>query len=234
MSENTYYHQPAFILKQCKFKETSLIIDVFTRDFGRISLLAKGVRKAKSKSASLLQVFIPLTVSFFGKLELKTLTDVEMIPSAIELKGLAVYCGFYVNELILSFLHKHDPHPELFQFYSDCLSSLSIGSEIETALRIFEVNLMNEVGYGLDFSTESPIESSKKYCFNVDSGFTEAENGLISGETLLALDSRKLNNTRVLSEAKILMRTVINSHLQGKPLKSRETLYNFIRYTKND
>jgi DNA repair protein RecO (recombination protein O) len=100
MTDNAVYLQPAFILQQRKFRETSLIIDVLTRDFGRISLLAKGVRKAKSKTAGLLQPFIPLTLSYVGKSELKTLTDVEITQPFIQLQGLAVYCGFYVNELI--------------------------------------------------------------------------------------------------------------------------------------
>jgi DNA repair protein RecO (recombination protein O) len=91
MTNSAVYLQPGFILQQRKFRETSLIIDVLTRDFGRISLLAKGVRKARSKTAGLLQPFIPLTLSYFGKAELKTLTDVEIIKSFTELKGLSLY-----------------------------------------------------------------------------------------------------------------------------------------------
>ena len=106
MTDSAVYLQPAFILQQRKFRETSLIIDVLTRDFGRVSLLAKGVRKAKSKTAGLLQPFIPLTLSYFGKTELKTLTDVEITQPFIQLQGLALYCGFYVNELVGCFLHR--------------------------------------------------------------------------------------------------------------------------------
>ena len=141
MTDSAVYLQPAFILQQRKFKETSLILDVLTRDFGRVSLLAKGVRKAKSKTAGLLQPFIPLAVSYLGKTELKTLTHVEIIPPFIQLQGLALYCGFYVNELVGCFLHQYDPHPEVFAYYGECLSSLSDSSKIEAALRIFELDL---------------------------------------------------------------------------------------------
>ncbi|MEY3882498.1 MAG: repair protein RecO [Pseudomonadota bacterium] len=121
MTDNAVYLQPAFILQQRKFRETSLIIDVLTRDFGRITILAKGVRKAKSKTAGLLQPFMPLSLSYFGKTELKTLTTVEISKSFEHLQGLALYCGFYVNELITCFLHKYDPHPEVFELYEECL-----------------------------------------------------------------------------------------------------------------
>jgi DNA repair protein RecO (recombination protein O) len=231
MSDHSYYLQPAFVLQQQKFKETSLIIDVFTRDFGRISLMAKGVRKAKSKHLSLLQLFVPLRISFYGKNELKTVTDVELIPPAYPLKGLTSYCGFYVNELLSHFLHKHDPHPELFQFYSQCLCMLSTDAKIEATLRNFEINLLNEVGYGLNFYTDTPIDPEKTYWLNEENSFSESENGQISGATIKALAIGELESEKSLSEAKMLLRTLINFHLHGKPLKSREIINNFIRKT---
>lgn len=258
MTESAVYLQPAFILQYRKYRETSLIIDALTRDFGRISLLAKGVRKAKSKTAGMLQPFIPLLISYFGKAELKTLTDVERrtcsrqvggmrtipgdcragsrptcgihsIPGDIiqpfsEIKGLALYCGFYINELIGCFLHKYDPHPEVFDHYRECLSGLAEGSNMEAALRQFELNLMENVGYGLQLEyddNEKPIDSSKKYDFNVGQGPVEAVNGRFSGKTLQALSSRELTDPQVLSEAKILMRMSIDVYLQGRQLKSR-------------
>ena len=218
-----------------------MIIDALTRDFGRISLLAKGVRKSKSKTAGILQPFIPLVISYVGKAELKTLIDVErrtgsrpvrgihsdIIQPLSELKGLALYCGFYINELVGYFLHKYDPHPDLFGYYSECLSSLADSSNIEAALRLFELNLIECAGYGLQLeydSNEKPIEPFKKYDFNVGQGPVEAVNGLFSGKTLLALSSRELTDPQVLSEAKILMRTVIDIYLQGRQLKSRAVI----------
>jgi DNA repair protein RecO (recombination protein O) len=237
MTESVVYLQPAFILQQRKYRETSLIIDAFTRDFGRISLLARGVRKIKSKTAGILQPFIPLTISYFGKAELKTLSDVERracsrpaggtIQPFSELKGLALYCGFYINELVSCFLHKYDPHPEVFDDYCECLFGLAESSNMEAALRLFELKLMDNVGYGLQLEHDDnnkPIEASKKYDFNVGQGPVEAEHGQFSGKTLLALNSRELADPQVLSEAKILMRIVIDVYLQGKQLKSRAVI----------
>lgn len=228
MTDSSVYLQPAFILQQHKFRETSLIVDVLTRDFGRVSLVAKGVRKAKSKTVGQLQPFIPLTVSYFGKTELKTLTDVEIIQPFIQLTGLALYCGFYINELVGFFLHRYDPHPEVFACYGKCISSLSDSPRIEAALRIFELDLMDAVGYGLqleyDFHNEKPVHTLTNYRFNVEQGPIEAPDGQFSGKTLQALKSREFSDPQVLIEAKILMRTAIATCLHGKPLKSRAVI----------
>jgi len=237
MSDSAVHLQPAFILQQRKFKETSLIIDVLTRDFGRVSLVAKGVRKARSKTAGLLQPFIPLTLSYFGKAELKTLTDVEIIPPFIQLQGLALYCGFYINELVENFLHHHDPHPEVFAYYGECLSSLTDSKKIEAALRIFELNLMDAVGYGLqldyDFYNEKPVDPFTKYHFNAEQGPIEALDGHFSGKTFQAMKSREFTDPHALIEAKTLMRSVIAVYLHGKPLKSRTIINKIIQHTNN-
>jgi DNA repair protein RecO (recombination protein O) len=234
MTDSAVYLQPAFILQQRKFKETSLILDVLTRDFGRVSLLAKGVRKAKSKTAGILQPFIPLAVSYLGKTELKTLTHVEIIPPFIQLQGLALYCGFYVNELVACFLHQYDPHPEVFAYYGDCLNCLSDSSKIEEALRIFELDLMEAVGYGLqldyDCQHEKSVQPLTHYHFNAEQGPIEAPDGHFSGKTLLALKSREFTDHQVLSKAKMLMRTAIAVYLQGRPLKSRAVINKIINY----
>ncbi|MGZ5009626.1 MAG: DNA repair protein RecO [Methylobacter sp.] len=234
MTESSVYLQPAFILQQRKYRESSLIIDVLTRDFGRISLLAKGVRKAKSKTAGMLQPFIPLLISYVGKAELKTLTNVEIIQPFNEVKGLALYCGFYINELVVCFLHKYDPHPEVFSDYGECLFALSHGSDIEAALRLFELNLMEYTGYGLQLEhddNQRPIEPFKKYDFNVGQGPVEAVDGQFSGKTLQALSARELADPQVLSEAKILMRIVIDAYLQGRELKSRAVINKIMKHT---
>lgn len=238
MSETAVYLQPAFILQQQKYRETSLIIDALTQDFGRVSLLAKGVRKAKSRSLGLLQPFIPLLISFSGRTELKSLTDVEMVQPCIELSGLALYCGFYVNELVAHFLHKHDPHPEVFSHYRDCMSRLATGSSLEAALRHFEFHLLVHAGYGLqlerDFLNDKPVDSSKNYRFDVELGPAEAPDGHYSGKTLQAIQAGMLTDPVVLSEAKVLMRTVLDAYLQGKTLKSRAVINTLIKQTKNE
>ena len=233
MTDSVVYLQPSFILQQRNYKETSLIMDVLTRDYGRVSLLAKGVRKAKSKTAGLLQPFIPLMLSYFGKSELKTLTYVELTRSFVPLPGLALYCGFYVNELVMCFLHPCDPHPEVFTHYEHCLSGLAEGLKIEAALRIFELDLMDAVGYGLqleyDFHTEQPLQPLVTYHFNIEQGPMAAPDGQFLGKTLQALKRREFTDLQVLTDAKRLMRTAIAVYLQGKPLKSRAVINNIIK-----
>lgn len=237
MTDKSVYLQPAFILQQQKFRETSLLMDVLTRDFGRISLLAKGVRKPKSKTAGLLQPFIPLAVSFFGKNELKTLTAVESVQPCLQLQGTALYSGFYINELISCFLHKYDPHPEVFEHYGECLSSLSVQETMEAALRNFELDLINHAGYGLQLhhvvNEKSPESPSTKYTFSAERGFVEDVDGKFSSQTLQAISLREFSDPQVLLEAKRLMRTVIDVCLQGKTLKSRTIINKIIKHTKN-
>ena len=236
MTDSVIYLQPAFILQQRKYKETSLIIDVLTRDYGRLALVANGVRKTKSKTAGLLQPFIPLTLSYFGRTELKTLKAVEAAQPLpfLPLSGLALYCGFYVNELVTSFLHPCDPHPEVFACYARCLSGLAEGSKIEAALRIFELELMDAAGYGLqleyDAITGQALQPSSNYHFNVEQGPVAAPDGRFSGKTLQALKLRLFTDPQVLADAKLLMRTVIAVYLHGKPLKSRAVINNIIKH----
>lgn len=233
MTANAVYLQPAFILQHRRYRETSLIIDVLTQDYGRVAVLAKGVRKAKSKTAGLLQPFVPLKLSYAGKSELKTLTHAEIIPPVTILTGLALYCGFYVNELVSRFLHQHDPHPEVFTAYRACLIRLADNLELEAALRVFELELMNYCGYGLqldyDVYHDQPVEPAKRYHFNAEQGLVAAEQGLFSGMTLQAIKRKDFTHPQVLSEAKLLMRTVIDSHLQGKSLKSRTVINQIIK-----
>jgi len=131
-------------------------------------------------------------------------------------------------------LHKYDPHPEVFSDYGECLFALSHGANIEAALRLFELNLMEYAGYGLQLEhddNQKPIEPSKRYDFNVGRGPVEAANGQFSGKTLQALSARELTDPQVLSEAKILMRTVIDVYLQGRELKSRAVINKIMKHT---
>ena len=228
MTDSVVYLQPAFILQSRNYRESSLLVDAFTRDFGRIPLLAKGVRKPKSRSRGLLQPFIPLAVSFTGKAELKTLTGVEIVHPYSALSGLALYCGFYINELTVSFLHKYDPYPDVFVQYGDCLSQLAEGTAIEPVLRNFEINLIDRIGYGLqleyDMINRKPVEPSKNYHFDIEQGPVEAGGGDFSGKTLQAINARDFTDPAVLSEAKVLIRRVLDVYLQGKPLKSRAVI----------
>jgi len=233
MSDSIVHLQPAFILQHRKFRETSLIIDVLTRDFGIVSILAKGVRKKKSKTAGLLLAFTALKISYVGKHELKVLTNVELDSSPIKLNNLSLYCGFYVNEIVGYFLHKNDPHPEVFAEYQKCLVLLANSKDIEEILRFFELNLIEHVGYGvpltIDADFETAVQPLKRYCFRCDSGMVESTKGYVCGKTLLLLESRGTLDKQALYEAKQLMRRIIDFQLQGKELKSRAVLANIIK-----
>jgi len=221
--------QPCFILKSQAYKETSVIHQVFSRDYGVISLISKGSRVKKSKHGSLLQAHRALLVSWVGKGELKTLTAVEEQCFIEQLKGRALYCGFYINELVLSFLQKHDAHPVLFKGFSDVLSQLSAEGALEADLRQFEKLLLAEIGYGLlldqDVQTQRAIEQHKYYQYSLSYGATqcqESDSAAILGSTLISLKNNTLSDKVELKQAKHLMRRLIDAQLGGKGLKSRE------------
>ncbi|MGR8935409.1 MAG: DNA repair protein RecO [Gammaproteobacteria bacterium] len=234
MSDCAVYLQPAFVLQSRKFRESSLILDVLTEDFGRISLLAKGSRKLKASFSAVLQPFVPLRISFSGRGDLKTLTNSEVLRSHQRLEGQAVFCGFYINELVQQFLYPHDPHPQVFGDYARCLLSLAENTGMELALRTFEINLLRHAGYGLqlDYTVDSgaPLEAEKRYGFYADRGAYEDSNGAFSGKTLLAVQANRLAIS-MLAETKKLMRLVIDHHAP-KPLRSRVFMAQLMKETK--
>ena len=225
--------QPAVILQHKPFRETSLLLEVFTRDHGIISVIAKGVRKEKSKLAGLLQPFIVLKISYLDKSDLKSLTHAEYVAD-FNLLRLALYCGFYINELLQRFLHKHDPYPEIFARYLRCLTELSTTENIETSLRYFELDLLQAVGYGVelvnDFNSGLVVQSELRYTFIAGQGMTAEPRGVISGKNLLDLAAQEILSAEALLEAKCLLRTMLDLNLQGRPLKSREVLSKIIKY----
>lgn len=233
MSDSVIYSQPAYLLHQQHYRETSLIADVLTRDYGRISIIAKGVRRTKSKTLGMLRPYKLLSISYQGKTGLKTLTQVEPVGLTGELTGMNLYYGFYVNELVCFFLHKDDPHPEVFRDYEACITELAYSAFVEPALRNFEINLMENIGYGinfeLDLKNEKPIEPTKKYLFNNEEGLIEDAQGIFSGASLLAMEQRYFQHPTTLKEAKTLMRMVIDSRLQGKRLNSRTVVNTLVK-----
>ncbi|MDD2761898.1 MAG: DNA repair protein RecO, partial [Methylomonas sp.] len=190
MSESAVYLQPAFILQSRPYRENSVLLEVFTHDFGTMTMLAKGVRKEKSKMAGVLQAFSLLSLSYWDKNELKILSRAEYV-GCYPLQRLGLYCGFYVNELLQRFLHRHDPHPELFGCYRNCLQALSDGEHIEQALRYFELELLEEAGYGIQLDVEQrggcAVTDSRNYDFLAATGIVQAVDGCVRGETLRAL-----------------------------------------------
>ncbi len=227
MSDHAIYLEPAFVLHSRAYRESSLILDVLTQRLGKVSLLAKAVKNKKNTEISAcLQPFNPILVSFYGNTGLRVLSDVELEPPKILLEGKALYCGFYVNELLKYLLHTDDPCPEIYLIYRRFLEQLQENFDnLETLLRFFELQLLEALGYGLqlthDFSQDKAVVSEKKYHFIPDRGPVESKQGFISGDTLLSLQNKVLKSRQALFEAKKLMRLVFDFYLQGRQLRSR-------------
>lgn len=223
--------QPAYILHRRPYRETSLLLELFSADHGRVGMIARGVRRGKGASQGLLQPFIPLSLSWTAKSDLVTLTGVEPRQSFAPLSGLGLISAFYVNELLLRLLHRHEPHEELFIAYELVLRRLAaVPEQQEWHLRLFEKALLQELGYGiiLDHETDSgiPIQPHLRYKYLPQYGpvpFDSKQQGItVHGSTLLALQQENSFDSQILLEAKRLMRHELQSHLGDAPLRSRE------------
>lgn len=222
--------QPAFILHGRDFSNTSRLLDVFSRDFGRVSLIAKGARTARSKLNGILQPFTSLVVSWSGKGEVQTLTDAETVNNSIVLSGNQVISAYYINELIQRLMTVHDPHPELFDMYCNTLA-LFQKEDVEKVLRRFEKQLLTEIGYGLNLEAESrtglPVSEQENYYYDIETGPVKVKNTtsideyIVSGKTLRDMSDDNYNCEKTRKEAKQLMRIILNHHLGDKPLKTR-------------
>ncbi len=230
---------PCYILHNRSYRETSLLLDVFSRQHGRISLIAKGGRKQKNDKRALLQPGQKVNIAWTARRELGTLTLVEPYQGNRPSAGSGLLTIFYVNELLVKLLHQHEPHHELFDAYDEAINNLSNKSVEQMTLRIFEKRLLESLGYGLvlDSDTEgNSIKTDKYYNYLVEQGPVLCEESAgngprVSGRTLLALAEENLNEDGVLTEAKQLMRMLIGNLLGNKTLVSRE-LYKFqLEYT---
>lgn len=229
--------QLAYILHSYPYSETSLILDVFSREQGRLPLLARGARRPRSALRGVLQAFQPLELGWFGAGEVRTLAKAEWVGGMPLLAGNALMLGYYLNELLLKMLPREDAHPELFDAYATVLGDLArgqVGAITQPArLRLFEKQLLKELGYGLllekDALTGEPIQPGKAYCYRIERGPVDAshesEDGeplpSIRGKTLLDLACDDYSDARTLAEGKALMRMLINHHLAGQSLQSR-------------
>ncbi len=223
-------NQSAFVLQHRPYSETSLLVDLFTEESGRITVIAKGARRLKSKYRGVLLPFQQLTVLFTGKGDVKTLTGAEPVGLRILLSRDYLMCGFYLNELIIKMLYRYDPYKTLYSIYERALHELSRKSDAQFTLRRFEKNLLEQVGYGLhlanDISTGLPIDEDVVYRYLPEMGpivnnSSRSDGVLIHGDALIALDQERRFTERVRKELKQLNRIVLATHLQGKPLNSR-------------
>lgn len=227
--------QPAFILHHRPYRETSSLLDIFTAEYGRVSLIARGARTSRSRLRPLLQPFIPLLLSWQGRSELMTLVSAEANGASLQLRGDCLLSGFYLNELLVKVLQKQDSHPRLYTIYYQTLLELQGAKLQQKTLRLFEKKLLEELGYGLqlqhDFLTGEELLAEEYYQFYPEQGFKRYESFLSSaqveergfkGKNLLALAKEQLDNEESLRDAKRLMRLALGSLLSFQPLYSRK------------
>lgn len=218
--------EPAYVLHSRSFRETSLIVEAFTREYGRIAVVARGAKSPRSRWRNVLQPFRPLLISWNQKTELGTLTAVDQVASPPALQGQALFCGMYLNELLMRLLHRGDPHNEVFERYRQALAELSADSPAQPVLRVFEKHLLEAIGYAMlldrEYGNGTEIDPQNWYLYQPDRGpalHSGPGKGRISGAALLALHTENLH-ADFLPELRMLMRTVIGYHLGGKPLAS--------------
>ncbi|MFT4614918.1 MAG: DNA repair protein RecO (recombination protein O) [Bacteroidia bacterium] len=225
--------QPSYVLHSRPYRDSSAILEVFTAEHGRISLVARGARRQAKRGsrAGLLQPFTPLLMSFSGRSELRTLGTVEAAGQPWNLNGQRMFSGMYLNELLVRLLHRHDAHPQLFAAYGEAIKALAQPGTPDAVLRRFELTLVQEMGYdlalGVDADTGNVLEAGQFYRFEPGQGLVVAGQGdrLGSGRypaEHLLLMARGEYGGEAGRTAKHLLREVLGEHLGDAPLRSRE------------
>lgn len=223
--------EPAWILHHYPYRDSSLLLEVFTPEHGRIGLVARGARSARGRWRSHLQILRPLLLSWTMRGELGTLTHAEPRGTLAVLPGRQILCACYLNELLLRLLRRLDPHPGLYTAYEEALVSLpEVG---EPVLRIFEKRLLQELGYGLlldqEADTGAPLVPDGLYEYHLERGPVRCDGApgrrlLVHGASLLALYNDHLEDPRASREVKFLMRAALGRYLGPRPLRTREVL----------
>ncbi len=225
--------QPAYVLHGRAFRESSQLLELLTRDHGRIGVVARGARGARSRWRGVLQPFRPLLVSWTRRGDLATLTGADQVAAPPALGGEALYCGLYLNELTLRLLLRHDPHPEVFEQYRETVGDLAGGAPLQTALRLYEKQLLEATGFGLildrEHGSDAPIDPEGWYDYQPERGpvrvsaSSRERPGVLAGRVLLALDAGQVDSGDW-PALRRMMRRVLRQHLGDRPLAS-EALY---------
>jgi len=228
--------EPAFVLHSHPFRETSLILDVFSRTHGRLAIVARGARRPRSSLRGLLLGFQPLLLSWFGKGEVRTLHSAEWQGGQPYLQGTALMCGFYLNELLVNLLARDDPHERLFDYYRATLQRLAAQTDHAATLRSFEKQLLQELGYALVLEREAGSDKAVRaelcYRYAVERGVLPDEGAESSGipvlgKTLLDMAKDDYADPATAQQSKQLMRMLLNHQLGGKTLHTRELIKDF-------
>lgn len=219
--------QAAYVLHTRRYGDSSLIAELLTREEGRTACMAKGVLRSR-KSGLCVESFRPLLVTLRGRGEVLTLSRAEPAGSPLSLKGRRLYCGLYLNELLYRLTARQDACPGLYDDYVQSIARLTETSSVEPVLRSFEVCMLSHLGIGLSLeqdNTGRPIVAGRSYRYDIESGPVASGGGAqgeVDGETLLALRSGQFSDAKVLKQARLLMRRIIDHHLEGRPLNSRQ------------
>lgn len=232
--------QAAYILHHRPFRDSSQLLDVFSAEHGKLALVARGSRGAKSRLKGVLRPFMPLSLSWVQRSDLGTLTGAEVRGAPLQLTGDGLLSGYYVNELLLHFLHRHDPQPELFRTYESTIRALAATDSVAACLRQFEIELLRQIGYALtldhEAGAEPPLQTDAHYEYRFEQGPVRVQRDsgdmVFSGAVLTAIGARRFEQPDVLRAANRLLREVIAFHLQGKELKSRKVLLDLHRSRK--
>jgi DNA repair protein RecO (recombination protein O) len=226
----------AYILHHRPFRETGRIFEVLTREDGRLSLFARGVRGPKARLAAVLQPFRLLLLSWSGRGDAPSLTGAESAAESAALPAPCLLSGFYINELVLQLTTRHDPQPALFDAYHLALESLKEGAPLAPTLRVFEKRLLQVLGYGLDLGTEAvsgrPIEPQGYYYFRPGEGLFPADAArpdALAGRSLASLRNEQLAEARELKDARSLLQAALAHCLDGRELATRSVARSMAR-----
>jgi DNA repair protein RecO (recombination protein O) len=229
--------QPGFVLHSYPYRETSLIVEVFTREYGRVPLIAKGAKRPHSKLRGVLQTFQPLSLSWSGKGEMRTLIDAEWVGGLLPVEKSALLCGFYLNELLIKLLARDDPHPGLFDHYVSTLNELAHDEPAPIVLRKFERALLKETGVAGDFTrctgSGEAVLPDRTYVIDPERGpraaFASDTWPKVSGKTLLDMEAENYGDPATQTQSKFLMRFLLAHHLGGASLNTRQILIDLMQ-----
>lgn len=235
--EHRIIAQPGFVLHSYPYKETSLIVEVFARDYGRVPVVAKGAKRPHSKLRGVLQTFQPLQLSWSGKSEVRTLISAEWVGGLRPVEGSALLCGFYLNELLVKLLARDDPHPILFDAYMSALNQLAHGEPAGIVLRKFELQLLKESGVAGQLTElgqgGEQVEPARYYVFEPERGprIAVASDTLpvVSGKTLIDMEAGDYSDSVTQQQSKFLMRHLLAYHLGGVTLNTRQILIDLLQ-----
>lgn len=216
--------EPAYLLHHRPYRESSALLEVFSASRGRVGIVARGARAPKSRWRSLFQPFRRLLLSWTERGELGTLSGAEADGPPLALPGPAVFTGWYVNELVLRVLARHDPHPALFEAYAATLAALAQLVEPAPALRRFEMVLLEQVGYGLQWP-DAP-DPAAWFEYDADGGVRPCARhpGAVRGRSLIDLAEGRLESAQTLRDARRLLRDALAPHLGATPLHTPRVL----------